>query len=173
MRWRIPNAKAEVIGKCHVPVITGILTWQKYTAMDSVDSWGRCFIWDVFTPGKQSIGLSLKLPKRRHMSRHILHLSVAQLCLTLCDPMDHSPPGSSGHGIFQARILEWVAIPSSRRWSRPRDRTHISCIGGRFSATWATKEALFMPKVPPKMNETVSSYEEFKFSMLTVWKYFK
>ena len=51
-----------------------------------------------------------------------------QLCLTLCEPMDCSPPGSSVHGIFQARILEWVAIPSSRRSSRTRDRTHISCI---------------------------------------------
>ena len=39
---------------------------------------------------------------------------LLQLCLTLCDPMDCSPPGSSVHGIFQARILEWVAIPSSR-----------------------------------------------------------
>ena len=40
---------------------------------------------------------------------------VTQLCLTLCDPMDYSPPGSSVHGILQARILEWVAIPFSRR----------------------------------------------------------
>ena len=39
---------------------------------------------------------------------------VAQLCLTLCDPVDCSPPGSSVHGIFQARILEWVAVPFSR-----------------------------------------------------------
>ena len=47
----------------------------------------------------------------------------------LCDPMDCSPPGSSGHGILQARILEWVAMPSSRGSSWPRERTHISCIG--------------------------------------------
>ena len=56
----------------------------------------------------------------------------AQSCLTLCDSMDCSPPGSSIHGIFQARILEWVAIPFSRRWSQSRDRTHVSsifCIG--------------------------------------------
>ena len=44
---------------------------------------------------------------------------VAQLCLTLCDPMDCSPPGSSVHGILQAGILEWVAISSSRRPSDP------------------------------------------------------
>ena len=46
---------------------------------------------------------------------------VAQSCLTLCDPMDCSPPGFSVHGILQARILEWVAISFSRGSSRPRD----------------------------------------------------
>ena len=46
---------------------------------------------------------------------------VAQLCMTLCDPMDCSLPGSSVHGIFQARILEWVAISFSRRSPRPSD----------------------------------------------------
>ena len=53
---------------------------------------------------------------------------------TLCDPVNHSPPGSSVRGISQARILEWVAIPSSRGSSRPRDRTlisHDSCFGRR------------------------------------------
>ena len=52
-------------------------------------------------------------------------------CPTLCDPADCSPPGSAVHGILQARILEWVTMPSSRRSSRPRDRTHVSyiCIG--------------------------------------------
>ena len=51
-----------------------------------------------------------------------------QLCLTLCNPMDCSPPGSPVHGILQARILEWVAMPSSRKSSWPRDRTRISYI---------------------------------------------
>ena len=48
---------------------------------------------------------------------------VSQSCLTLCDPMDGSPPGSSVHGILQARILEWIAISFSRGSSQPRDRT--------------------------------------------------
>ena len=52
----------------------------------------------------------------------------AQSCLTLCYPMDCSPQGSSVYGISQARILEWVAISSSRGSSWPRDRTHVSCI---------------------------------------------
>ena len=49
-----------------------------------------------------------------------------QSCLTLCYPMDYSPPGSSIHGILQARILEQVAIPSSRGFSQTRDQMHIS-----------------------------------------------
>ena len=53
---------------------------------------------------------------------------VTQLCLTLCDPVDCSPPGSSVHGILQARILEWVAISFSRGSSRPRDQTCVFCI---------------------------------------------
>ena len=57
---------------------------------------------------------------------------VAQSCLTLCDPMDCSPPGSSVHGISQARILEWVTISSSRGSSQPRERIQLSCIAGRF-----------------------------------------
>ena len=59
---------------------------------------------------------------------------VTQSCLTLCDPMDYSLPGSSVRGILQSRILEWVAISSSRGSSRPRDRTHIcvSCIHCRW-----------------------------------------
>ena len=53
---------------------------------------------------------------------------VIQLCLTLCSPMNHRTPGSSVHGIFQARILEGVAISSSRGSSQPRDQTHGSHI---------------------------------------------
>ena len=52
-----------------------------------------------------------------------------------CDSTDCSPPGSSVHGILQARILEWVATPSSRGSSQPRDPTHISCTAGRFFTT--------------------------------------
>ena len=57
---------------------------------------------------------------------------VAQPCLTLCDPMDCGPPGASVHGILHARILEWVAMPSSRGSAQPRDRIQGSCIAGRF-----------------------------------------
>ena len=66
---------------------------------------------------------------------------VAQSCPTLCYPMDCSPPGSSIHGIFQARILEWVAISFSRGSSQPRDRTQVSHIAGRCFNLCATREA--------------------------------
>ena len=68
-----------------------------------------------------------------------------QLCLILCDPVDCSPPGSSVHGILQARILEWVAMPFSMRSSQSRNRTRvswISCIADRFFYCWATKVQL-------------------------------
>ena len=64
-----------------------------------------------------------------------------QSCPTLCDPVNCSPPGSSVHGILQARILEQVAMPSSRESSQPRDWTRISCIEGRFFTHWVTWEA--------------------------------
>ena len=61
------------------------------------------------------------------------------VCPTLCDPVDCSPPGSSIHGILQARILEWFAISFSRGSSWPRDRTQVSCIAGRCFNLWATR----------------------------------
>ena len=65
---------------------------------------------------------------------------VAQSCPTLWDSMDCSPPGCSVYGIFQARILEWVAISFSRGSSQPRDRTQVSCIVGRRFTVWVTRE---------------------------------
>ena len=59
---------------------------------------------------------------------------VAQSCLTICDPVDCSLPGSSVHGILQARILKWIVIPFSRGSSQPRDRTQISCIAATRGA---------------------------------------
>ena len=66
---------------------------------------------------------------------------VAQSCATLCDPMDCSPPGFSVRGILQARILEWVAIPSSRGSSQTGDRMQVSHVAGGFFTSWATREA--------------------------------
>ena len=64
------------------------------------------------------------------------------LCLTLFNPTDCSPPGSSVHGILQARILEWVATPFFRGSSQPSDQTWVSRIAGWFFTIWVTREAL-------------------------------
>ena len=66
---------------------------------------------------------------------------VAQLSVILCDPMDCSPPGSSVHGILQARILEFVAIPFSKGIFLTRDWTQISPIAGRSFTVRTTREA--------------------------------
>ena len=68
-------------------------------------------------------------------------VSVTQSCLTLCDRMDCSPPGSSVHGILQARMLECVAMPFSRGSTWPRDWTQASFIAGRWFTSWAIREA--------------------------------
>ena len=64
-------------------------------------------------------------------------VKVAQLCATLFNPTDYSLPGYPIHGIFQARVLEWVAISFSRASSQPGDRTRVSHIAGRRFNLWA------------------------------------
>ena len=68
---------------------------------------------------------------------------VTQPCPTLCDPMDCGPPGSSVHGILQARVLEWLAIPSSRESSWPRDRTCLESVF-ELQIKWFLVELLFL-----------------------------
>ena len=74
------------------------------------------------------------------ISQGALVCLVAQSCLTLCDPMDCSPPGSSVRGILQARILEWVAVPFSRISSQTMDRTRVSRTAGESFMDLATGE---------------------------------
>ena len=90
------------------------------------------------------LSLKLKFLISNIMSKFIQKLcEVTESCPSLCDPMDHSLPGSSIHGIFQARVLEWVAILFSRGSSQPRD---WNCIAGICFTIWATREALFIHK---------------------------
>ena len=73
-----------------------------------------------------------------------VHAKLLQLCPTLCNPIDRCPPGSSIHGILQARILDWVTMPSSRAYSQPRDQTHVSwspALAGESFTTRTTREA--------------------------------
>ena len=90
--------------------------------------------------------------------------SVTKSCLTLCDPKDCSLPCSSVHRFSQARIVEWVAISSSRGSSWPRDWTHVSCIScvaSRFFVCWATGEANLYREWPVKESCTVPSASAF------------
>ena len=76
----------------------------------------------------------------RYLTLHTNEMNeVAQSCPTLCDPMDCSLPGSSVHGNFQARVLEWAATSFSKGSSWPRDQTWISCVSGRHFTLWATR----------------------------------
>ena len=70
-----------------------------------------------------------------------------QLCLTFCNPMDCSPPGSSAYAILQTRILEWFAMSSSKGSSQSMDQTCISCFASRFftsSTTWETTSGMWV-----------------------------
>ena len=95
-------------------------------------------------------GRSVVQSRSRNVTMMTQWSAHAQLCLILCNSMDCNPLGSSVHGILQARILEWVAMPSSRRSSRPRDRTQVSHVAGGF----------FTTEPPGKPSNVISSPKE-------------
>ena len=97
---------------------------------------------------------------------------VAQLCPTLCNPKDYSLPGFSVHGILQARILEWVIMPFNRRFSWPREWTWVSCIIGRFSTVWGTREALLAVEMPDIFISR-DRYLQIPFILITALKSWK
>ena len=82
---------------------------------------------------------SVQYPKFQSFVVDSEWVKFAQSCLSLCDPMDYSSPGSSVHGILQARIMEWLAIPFSRGSSYPRDWTQVSHTAGRFFTIYLYK----------------------------------
>ena len=88
------------------------------------------------------------------IARRVHPCSVAQLCLTLCNPIDCNPPDSSVHGISQAKILVWVGISSFRGSSWSKDQTHMFCISGRFFIT----ESYEKPKSHIKIGNTNSIF---------------
>ena len=88
---------------------------------------------------------------------------LAQSYPTLWDPMDCSPPGSSVHGIFQVRVLKWVAISFSRGSSLPRNRTWVSCIVGRHFTVWATREILHYTVLECKSRKSRDTWSNSKF----------
>ena len=127
-----------------------------------------------FFPGFHGIPsrpLGSKCPRRPFWERassapnlEVTWSEVAQSCLTLCNPVDGSPPGSSVHGVFQARILEGVTICFSRASSQPGDRTWVSHTAGRRFTAWATREAP-NPSVRFSFHSLAGSLEN-----ITCWK---
>ena len=104
-------------------------------------------LWDLMGLQPARFPLSMEFSRQEYwiqiISLYTLNVcSVAKSCPSLWDTMDCSPPGSSVHGILQARIVEWVAIAFSRWSSWPRDQTHVSCIGRQILYHWVTREAL-------------------------------
>ena len=99
-----------------------------------------------------------------------------QLCPTLCNPMQDSPPGFSVHGDSPARILEWVAMPCSRGSSLPRDWTQVSCIADRF---FCRHPQIFSLQVFPHLNQLIfmckfsESHEGLLFQSLVLIQLFK
>ena len=123
-------------------------TMMAMTLKSMYDSWIGKIPWrrkwqpsPVFLPG-ESHGQTSLVTEQSDVTEHIHKITFiypaistymhAQSCQTLCDSMDCSPPGSSVPGIFQAKILDWVAIPFSRGSSQPRGQTQVSCAAGWF-----------------------------------------
>ena len=129
-KWRISICKSKGSLK--------VCTRQRRTAPK--ESWGNRICQDSLQRGTGP-----KHPWHRNSKMKsgdvLIHLTVFMLVLShvrLCNPMGYRLPGASVCGIFQAKILEWIAMPSSRESSQPRDWTHISCvlcIAGRFFST--------------------------------------
>ena len=91
----------------------------------------------------------------------LLCVKLIQSCPTFCNPMDYSLPGSSVHGILQARVLEWVAMPSSRGSSWPRDWTHFSYL--------LHSQAGSLPLMPPKKPKNIGVGCHAPFSRGSSW----
>ena len=92
-----------------------------------------------------SILISVNFSFWQHLKSENVSRSV--ISNSYCDPMDCSPPGSSVHGILQARILEWAYISFSRGSSWPKDWTQLSCLASKFFTIWVTGEALATSEV--------------------------
>ena len=108
--------------------------------------------------------------KKRHAKVKVL---VTQSCLTLCDPKDCGPPGSSVHGILQARILQWVAVPTPRGSSQLRYRTQVSLIVGWFFTIWIWTNRVFRESPHIKHGKDLTNVQapiQTYFSKKIRWK---
>ena len=142
-RYRYYHSNGPV-GRGQLPkagVILGSATWHWHRCTPLPQVYPRCEGWQSLHDGLLTVVIEIETGQQSRPSVNVKVL-VPQLCLTLCDGVDCSPPGSSVPGILQSRILEWVALPFSRASFQPRDRTWVSCIAGGFFTVWARKGVL-------------------------------
>ena len=148
----------------------GWLTGYKSEALTTPSSLGSINLLEWLTePGKPIYSLDLKKSIKGYEStvrwrdtESKVKVKAAQSCLTLCDPM------KIAHGILQARILEWVAVPSSRGSFQPRDQTQVSDIAGGFFTSWPPGKPL-ESKVP---NKGASALVELRAWQSSTWRSF-
>ena len=132
--WNGLQAKQQILPDLFAKYImvysTEKLTWKSFWGVPLLLGWNT------------SVFILIPLATKYHQmfNNFCCCCLVDKLCPTPCDPMNCSPPGSSVHGISQARMLEWVVISSSRGSSWLRDQTHISSTGRRVLYCWATRD---------------------------------
>ena len=125
-----PKEKISSRSHCDPACELGQSRWSRIWSQ--LSSWGKAEInWE-----KTWFVLQIKLVLQKCYTVTMWKVKVAQLCLTLCDPMEYTV-----HGILQSRILEWVAFPFSTGFPQPRDWTQVSCIAGGLFTSWAIGEA--------------------------------
>ena len=145
LSWKIPQAEEPSIYSPWGHKESDMTEWATHTLG----------IYSFYNAVVNNISLYVLIPNHLlQIYRNIIDfctliLYLAVLCFvtqswqTHCDPMDCSQPGSSVHGILQARMLEWVDIPFSRGSFQPRDRTEVSYIAGRFFTVWAPYQTTY------------------------------
>ena len=130
--------------------------------------------WTAVHPASLFVGiLQARIMEQIAMPSYRKWGEVTWSCPTLCDPMDCNLPGSFVHGIFQARVLEWVAISFSRGSSQSRDWTWVSRIVGRCFTIWATREVPntgIEPRSPALQADSVPSVLPGKQAFSNMWE---
>ena len=158
-----------------------VYSWQCLLLRKSANFSQRTEKWDgqvEFSLSQSLKSTSFSETEGTHSVQTTCKVLVAQSCLTLCDPMDCSPPVSSVHGIFRARNLERVAISNSRGSSRPRDQTHASCISctGRsilyHCAVWESTHHVPLSQILMYWNNFTSFMTFISGTAVQWWSYY-
>ena len=129
------SLKSRLLGEISITSDTQVTPplWRKTKERTRGDTKFASFVLPEslsYSPETTTIYCQSAIPQYK-INVKVKESEVAQSCPTLCDPMDCSLPGSSAHGIFKARVLEWGVVSFSRGSSQPRDQTQVSRVVGR------------------------------------------